>query len=383
MSIDLLDSMNSVFGGPLLRQTAALLEESENNTRAALRVGPPALLAGLLQKTIAPGGAVELHRIVSGADIDAGLAGKLSGILGNRGSLESMLGVGGNLLNTVFGNRSGALAHSVSQVAGVKPASATALLSMATPVLFGMLKKQVSTGGLDAGALMNLLLGQRGSLERAGLDHRISKTLGFEGLSNLLGSLPGGARETASAATAYAAQKSTAFATASHERARKNRWIPWAAAAAVAVFAVWLFGNRANHPGPPTTASMSTTTPTTGSEPRAGTSQANRIRVASLPANVYFDSGEASIDTNDRKTIAEVAATVKQAGQSVEVTGYTDRTGSPQQNLELAKDRADAVREALVREGVAESDVSMSPPAFVTGSGSTDEARRVEIKPAQ
>ncbi|MET0988543.1 MAG: OmpA family protein [Steroidobacteraceae bacterium] len=383
MSIDLLDSMNSVFGGPLLRQTATLLEESENNTRAALRVAPPALLAGLLQKTTAPGGAVELHHIVSGADVDGGLAGKLSGILGNRGSLESMLGVGGGLLNTIFGNRSGALAHSVSQVAGVKLASATAMLSMAAPVLFGMLKKQVSTGGLDAGALMNLLLGQRSSLEKAGLDHRISQALGFSSLSNLLGSLPGGARETASAATTHAAQKSTAFATASPEHTRKNRWIPWAAAAAVAVFAVWVFGNRANNPGAPTTASTSTATPTTGSETRAGTIEPNRIRVASLPANVYFDSGEASIDANDRKTIAEVAATVKQAGQSVEVTGYTDRTGSPQQNLELAKDRADAVREALVREGVAESDVAMSPPEFVTGTGATDEARRVEIKPAK
>lgn len=63
------------------------------------------------------------------------------------------------------------------------------------------------------------------------------------------------------------------------------------------------------------------------------------------------------------------------------VTGFTDRTGNPDQNLELAKERAQAVKDGLVAEGLNESEVVMKPPSFVTGSGSDAEARRVEIAP--
>jgi K(+)-stimulated pyrophosphate-energized sodium pump len=65
------------------------------------------------------------------------------------------------------------------------------------------------------------------------------------------------------------------------------------------------------------------------------------------------------------------------------VTGYTDQSGDPNQNLDLAKNRAAAVRDALVQEGVPASRVVMTPPTFVTGTGSADDARRVEITLAE
>ena len=43
------------------------------------------------------------------------------------------------------------------------------------------------------------------------------------------------------------------------------------------------------------------------------------------------------------------------------ITGYTDRTGNAVENIELAKQRALAVRAALIRAGVAETQIQMSP----------------------
>ncbi len=63
----------------------------------------------------------------------------------------------------------------------------------------------------------------------------------------------------------------------------------------------------------------------------------------------------------------------------IDVTGYADRTGSQVANVELAKRRATAVRDALVAQGIAADRVRLRQPQDVTGTGSGREARRVEI----
>ncbi|MGA8053220.1 MAG: OmpA family protein, partial [Burkholderiales bacterium] len=67
----------------------------------------------------------------------------------------------------------------------------------------------------------------------------------------------------------------------------------------------------------------------------------------------------------------------------VVVTGYTDRTGDLASNEELARNRAKAVKDALVAAGVAETRITLAKPVFVEiGAGKDAEARRVEISKA-
>ena len=61
------------------------------------------------------------------------------------------------------------------------------------------------------------------------------------------------------------------------------------------------------------------------------------------------------------------------------ITGYADKTGNAAGNVELAKKRAVAVRDELVKLGVDGRRIKLAPPAEVTGSGSDDQARRVDI----
>jgi cytochrome c oxidase subunit 2 len=101
-----------------------------------------------------------------------------------------------------------------------------------------------------------------------------------------------------------------------------------------------------------------------------------------LPTNVYFDVGSATLSDDAKKAITGAADAAKQAGGKVELTGYTDKTGDAAKNEELAKSRAVAVKDALVAAGLDESAISMKPPAFITGGGNDNEARRVEITKA-
>ena len=105
--------------------------------------------------------------------------------------------------------------------------------------------------------------------------------------------------------------------------------------------------------------------------------------VAALPAAVYFDTGKAAANAESKKTIEDVIAQLKDdANAKVEVTGYTDKAGNLSANMELAKQRAIGVRDALMAGGVAKERINMKPPATVEAGGDAKQARRVDIKPA-
>ena len=61
------------------------------------------------------------------------------------------------------------------------------------------------------------------------------------------------------------------------------------------------------------------------------------------------------------------------------ISGFHDKTGNPEQNAELAKQRAVATRDALVAAGVAAERIELRKPAETEGDGNDREARRVEV----
>jgi outer membrane protein OmpA-like peptidoglycan-associated protein len=66
-----------------------------------------------------------------------------------------------------------------------------------------------------------------------------------------------------------------------------------------------------------------------------------------------FAFGAAKVPPNAKPTIDQLASTLKSnPGAKVVIEGYTDNVGSPAYNQTLALERAQAVRSALVREGV-------------------------------
>lgn len=101
---------------------------------------------------------------------------------------------------------------------------------------------------------------------------------------------------------------------------------------------------------------------------------------SSLATKVYFAAGKKELPADAKESIATALAFLKgKADTKVDVTGFTDKTGDQAANLELAKERAKAVRAALEAAGVNRDRINMKPPAEVTGGGDNREARRVEI----
>ena len=95
--------------------------------------------------------------------------------------------------------------------------------------------------------------------------------------------------------------------------------------------------------------------------------------------SVYFARGQSALDSDAQRTLRTAAAAYVGIGTEIVITGYADKTGNAAANVELAKKRAAAVRDELVSFGVAARRIRLAPPASATGSGSDDQARRVDL----
>jgi outer membrane protein OmpA-like peptidoglycan-associated protein len=101
-----------------------------------------------------------------------------------------------------------------------------------------------------------------------------------------------------------------------------------------------------------------------------------------LPLTVRFDVSSAALSAADEQSVTTLADKVTRAGTHIDITGYADQSGSRSANVALAKHRAATVHDALVVAGVPADQITMKPPAEITGSGSPEDARRVEITQA-
>ncbi|MCS4534134.1 OmpA family protein [Neisseria montereyensis] len=92
----------------------------------------------------------------------------------------------------------------------------------------------------------------------------------------------------------------------------------------------------------------------------------------------YFASGKSDLAANAQDALQDVLAGVKEGKKAV-ISGFHDATGNQAQNESLSKDRAFAVRNALLGLGVPESQIELRKPENATGTGNRAEARRVEV----
>lgn len=373
MAMNILDALSGSVGKELIGQASRYLGESEAGTSSAVGALMPALLGGMMQKASTGQGAADLFKLVTGPNVDTNMLGSLAGLFSGGSNTSALTSLGSSLAASLIGgDRAGGLASALASSSGIKPSSATSLLGMLLPLLFAFIKKFTSEKKLDASGLANLLLGQKDYLAKVNLDPGIAKALGFGSLSSLLGGLPstvGSAVDTAGRAAGHAATAAAgaAGAAASAGASGFRKWLPWIIGL-VAAFLLWQFLSAPK----PTAPVAPAPAPTTSAPPAAPIA-------AGLPTAVFFETGSAAIGADGQKKIGSAADLIKKDAVKVDITGYTDKTGDLAKNEELAKERAKAVRDALVAAGVAEANITMKPPAFVTGGDNNEVARRVEI----
>lgn len=370
MTTNILDMLTGSFGKDLAGQASKFLGESEAGTMGAVTALLPALLGSLGNRAATPQGASDLFALINGANVDTRLLGNLAGLFSGGDRTTALVSQGSALAASLLGggDKVNALGSALAAKSGIKSTSALSLLAMIVPLVLAFFKRHAADNRLDAGGLASLLGSQRGFLERAGLDAGILKALGFGSLGGMLAGLAGGAADAARQAAGAAAGAAAAGAGAAKSGIAK--WWPWI----LGLIVLWLLWSMFRGPDKP--AAPVPATPPKAAAPAAPAAPAV---TGGLPAKIYFDTGSAALTGDGNSAIVRAATEAKAGNTKVDITGYTDKTGDAAANEELAKNRAKAVRDALMAAGVPEASIVMKPPMFVTGSGNDAEARRVEI----
>ena len=427
MSQNLLETVQQYFAGDTARQASMALGESEGGVSTALHSIVPLVLGGLFAHSQQPGGAANLLGMAQQAHSN-GLLSNLSGLLGGLGSTSAgtatpaadggLLSRGTDLLRSVLGSGYAPAVEGVSQQAGVSSSSVSSLMSMAVPVVLGLLGRHAATNNLDANGLGSYLGEQKSSIMGA-----LGNLPG--GLGNLLGGLGlGGAAaglgsSLGSNVTAAADRTGAAVHTAAREveatAASPSRW-PWLLLLLAGIAALVYFMRGCNNETPPaattTTTTTADTTRTMAAAPLAAptghfdTSTGNYIydtgtnttlklsdgttltvgensteaRLFKFLSDksqtvsddktqgwisldrVYFNTGKSTLTNESLAQLKNLGAILKAFPDATfKLGGYTDNTGAANTNVLLSADRANAARMAVVADGIA--------PGRVTAEG--------------
>ena len=110
----------------------------------------------------------------------------------------------------------------------------------------------------------------------------------------------------------------------------------------------------------------------------AASADAASFKVEGGVVKFYFASAKAELAGGAAAALADVAKGVAEGKKAV-VSGFTDSSGDPEKNAELAKQRAFAVRDALKAAGIAEDKIELKKPEQSATGGDAAAARRVEV----
>jgi len=335
----ILDSIKGMLGPQVVNGVSSQLDEPSSVVQRGLEEGSAAMLAGIGSKADQPGFMQQIFTLIKSPANDLAFAG--------FPATATAGGLGSQLLSTVFGSNQSAVADGIARETGMSAGKATALLSMAAPLVLGMLGRTVQSTGMNASEL-----GQSLKSEMPGLT----------------GYLPAGLRSFFGRAPAVASMP----AAVTQQPAKANRWLwPVLGLIALALIAFWIF-HRAPTPSMPAIntsglgAFFSTKLPD-GTElniPQNGIENKliTFLNDSSRPVDnttwfnfdrLLFDTNSATLQPQSQEQLNNIIAIMKAyPNMHAKIGGYTDNTGDPAANQTLSENRAKNVMDAIVAGGI-------------------------------
>jgi flagellar motor protein MotB len=390
MAFNLIDEAKSLLPSDLISRAATSLGETESGIQRAINGSIPTVLSGLLNQTSTTGasGILDMVKNASGSNILGNLSGLLSG--------SSISGIGATVmgwLRSLFGDRLSSVTNSLASFAGIKPSSASSVMSMATPAVLGSVGNYVTENNLSASGLGSFLMTQKNSILNAiPSGFNLAGALGLSSLSDI------GSRISSSVSSAGN------YAVNTVRKTSGTRWLWFLLLLLGAGLLIWLFMRKPS-PKEEAAAVVTDTTatirppvevapvtvkgkvdavtgnfiydvgemitidlPNNGGQLNVGrySTEARLVEFLKNPnvvvdtvngnwfdfTNVRFKTGSSTITDDSHTQLKNLVAIIKAfPNATFKVGGYTDNTGDASANLALSQKRADAVAAAIIKQG--------------------------------
>ena len=368
MAIDLVDLAKGYLTPDVLQNASSYVGESSGATQKALAGIAPTLISALMNKASTSEGAQQLTRTLDSGKYDGSALGNVKSLFGGGASAPGTLPAGMGLLDSLFGSKLDLIRDLIARSSGVRSDSALSLLAMAMPFVMHVIGQQRALVGSDASSLTDLLGSQRCLLTGL-LPAGVASALGWSGVSSAVRDAGSTVREAGSTAVAAASRAAQEVTPARGERS----WF-----APLAVFGALLLGLLVwlNWPAKESVreaARGATELQLPGgvrlSVPEGSFNFSLAKWLASptdtrVPKRFVFDDLRFEKDSTELtpesvRTVRNLTAVLKAyPAVSVALEGHTDSTGNASANKQLSLDRADAVKGAMVKGGVAESRIT-------------------------
>ena len=186
MSINIMDLVKGAVSDQVMGQLSGLLGQNDRQkTSSAFESATASVLGGLLKKSDSPQGGQQIFDTAKQADDS--ILDRLTDLMGGGERTRQIEQQGSGLLDMVFGNQQNGIISTLSRVLGLDKTMIGKLLTMAAPILMGVISRQVKSKSMDIAGFGSMLTDQKQHL-----GNYLPEGMGTElGLSNLdTGSTP-------------------------------------------------------------------------------------------------------------------------------------------------------------------------------------------------
>ena len=203
MAVNLLDMAKGYLTDATVSRVSGSLNENPEGIQKALTGALPVFLAGMISRSGSSDGPGMLtgliERFMTGSTADTSTPDN------DDSDPDTLMSKGSGLIDSVFGSGSNLVSGAIAQFSGVKPSSATGIMSMAGSIITGLLGRQLMQGGgVTTDGLTSLLSDQRSAVTSAmpsGLSALMGSIPGMGALGGMLGGLSGTAGSAVAGAT--------------------------------------------------------------------------------------------------------------------------------------------------------------------------------------
>lgn len=352
MTLNLFEIVEGYLTPDAISKISRLVDEPPSNTRRALDLVVPSLTAAACHQASTPSGAAGLMNLMSSTNLSPTLS-SFSKSLDGGSATDGLLKTGSGLISGLIGRRTNDVSGLIAETAGIRPASATSLMNLAAPLLFGGLSKHVSSSGLAASDLPSFLSSHRDEVLRS-IPSGLAGKLGAYSNADLCGAPAPVARPVVAA---------------EQKRSHVALWLLPLLALLFAFF-IWRAARKpalaSIHLPCGTTLAVQQGTFTFNVANFMATGSASDLPKRFVFDHLNFESSTTQLTPQSNTTVTNVSKIMAcYPNMKVELDGHTDNTGNPDANKMLSENRADAVKSLLVQSGI--------DPQRITTQGFGDE----------
>ncbi len=376
MALNFLETIKNYFTGEFNIQAANSLDESSTGVSKGVSAIIPIGLAGILRKATSEN---------EGANSVFSMATDVAGYFPQSPNLSDLHNEerGSDIPSRIFGNNQSLVDSAVSKFAGITNSSASSLMTLAMPVIMGLLGKHAEQNNLSASGLSGFLSSQKDNILQA-MPPGMSSLAGILGLGSL-GAVPSSLSSNIKSDVVDSTETIV-------DKPRANaKWL-FPLIIIIAVIALlWYFSKSCNNTRQNNTVVTDTSayTSTTAATPATTTVESIKVKLPNgkeIDANkggiedqlvtflnsdwkslsddslknkwfdfdnLNFNTGNATLVPASEKQLDNIAEILKAFPDAkIKIGGYTDITGNAAANKKLSQDRADAAKSGLVKRGV-------------------------------